>query len=72
MTVLATLDCLNEAFLLRSMLEASEIPAFIPDENTSQVDWTLINAIGGIRVQVPEEFEEKAKIVLAEFRANSN
>jgi len=54
------------------MLEASEIPAFIPDENTAQVDWTLTNAIGCIRVQIPEGFEEKAKIVLSDFKANSN
>jgi hypothetical protein len=52
------------------MLEANEIPAFIPDENTAQVDWMLTHAIGDIRVQIPEGFAEKAKIVLADFKAN--
>jgi hypothetical protein len=70
MITVATLGSLNEAFLLRSMLEASEIPAFIPDENTAQIDWTLTNAIGCIRVQVPKEFEEEAKIVLSDFKGS--
>jgi tetratricopeptide (TPR) repeat protein len=72
MITLATLPSLNDAFLLRSMLEASEIPAFIPDENTCQVDWGYINAIGGVRVQVPNEFEEDARSVLADFNDKSN
>ena len=71
MKTLATISTLNHAFILRSMLEANDIPAFIPDENTCQGDWE-INALGGVRVQIPEEFWERAKIILAEFRANSN
>jgi hypothetical protein len=71
MTTLAALSSLNDAFILRSMLEANDIPTFLPDENTCQSDWD-INALGGVRVQIPEEFEERAKIVLAEFRTNSN
>jgi len=70
MITLTTLSSLNDAFVLRSMLEASEIPAFIPDENTCQMDWGYINAIGGVRVQIPEELSESAKTVLAEFQEN--
>ena len=70
MITLATVDNLSDAFILRSMLEASEIPAFIPDENTAQVDWTLINAVGGIRVQIPEEFLSDSKSVLADFKSS--
>jgi hypothetical protein len=70
MTTIATLYELSQAFLLRSMLEANNIPAFIPDENTIQTDWSLTHALGGIRVQVPDEFQEKAKSVLAEFNSN--
>ena len=70
MLTLTTLSDLNEAFILRSMLEASGIPAFLPDENTCQVDWMYINAIGGIRVQIPEGCEEEAKVVLEQFRAD--
>jgi hypothetical protein len=70
MITVATLYTLSEAFLLRSMLESSDIPAFIPDENTVQADWALTNAIGGIRVQVPESFREEAEKVLADFNSN--
>lgn len=70
MITIAVLNTLNEAFLLRSMLESSEIPAFIPDENTAQVDWALTNAIGGIRVQVPESFRDEAEKIVADYKSN--
>jgi hypothetical protein len=70
MITVATLGSLSEAYLLKSMLESSEIPSFIPDENTAQADWTLINAMGGIRVQVPDDFQEEAKRVLADYNSN--
>jgi len=54
------------------MLEANEIAAFIPDENTIQMDWAYLNAIGGVRIQIPEEDRKKALSVLAEFRDNLN
>jgi tetratricopeptide (TPR) repeat protein len=71
MTTLVSFSDLSDAFLLRSMLEARQIPAFIPDENTCQ-NWGYINAIGGVRVQVPEEFVEEAKLVLAQFKDKSS
>jgi hypothetical protein len=70
MITLVTLSRLTDAFLLRSMLQASNIPAFIPDENTCQVDWKYINAIGGVRVQVPSEFLESSNEILKEFKEN--
>jgi tetratricopeptide (TPR) repeat protein len=68
MITVATLSQLTDAYLLKSMLEAEKIPAFIPDENTCQVDWNYINALGGVRVQIPDEFVEAATPVLAEFK----
>ncbi len=53
------------------MLEANQIPAFIPDENMCHT-WGYINAIGGVRVQVAEEFVEEAKAVLAQFKDKSS
>jgi len=70
MITVATLPELSDAYLLRSMLEANGIAAFIPDENTAQTDWNYITAIGGIRVQVPSDLAEKARPILAEFREN--
>jgi len=69
MITIATLNNLNEAYLLRSMLEAGEIPAFMPDENTIQTDWALTYAVGGIRIQVPEYFQEKAEAIVADYLA---
>jgi hypothetical protein len=70
MITLATFANLNDAFVLRSMLEARDISAFIPDENTVQMDWGYITALGGVRIQVAEEDVEEAKVVLKEFRDN--
>jgi hypothetical protein len=70
MITIAVLNSLSDAFVLRSMLQSEDIPSFIPDENTIQVDWTLTNAVGGVRVQVPEGFEEVASRVVGEYRAN--
>jgi hypothetical protein len=63
MVTIETLSSLSRAFLLRSMLEASEIPAFIPDEYTAQNGFVT----GGIRVQVAEEFVAQARPVVAAF-----
>ncbi len=67
MVTIATLTNLNDAFLLRSILQAENIPAFIPDENTSL---TYLSALGGVRVQVPEEFAEEVRPILESFRNN--
>ena len=66
MITVANFSDLTEATLLRSWLEAEGIPAFIPDEFTAQNDW-LITTVGGIRVQVPDQFEEKAIPLVDEF-----
>jgi hypothetical protein len=62
---LTTCSSLPEAHLIQSVLRGSGIEAFIPDELTVQNDWGLINAIGGIRVQVQPEDEADARNVLS-------
>ncbi len=44
----------TEALALRLKLEDAGIPVFLADEYTVVMDWLLSNAIGGIKVQVPE------------------
>jgi hypothetical protein len=53
-----------EAMLLKSMLEANGIPAYVPEELTAQsaVDF----AGSGIRVRVDDENLETAKKILEE------
>ncbi len=65
MITIATRYSLDETLLLRSHLEGSGIPAFIPDEFMAQNAWTWITAIGGIRIQVPPEHEEAARELIA-------
>lgn len=53
-----------EADLARSKLEAADIPAFVTDAETVSLNWFLSNALGGVRVRVPKEYEDKALAVL--------
>lgn len=64
MTTVTTCSNPAEAMLLKSVLEANAIPAYVPEELTSQgaVDF----AGSGIRVQVDDENAAAAQRVLAE------
>ena len=54
-----------QADIARATLEAEDIPAFLADANMVSMNWLYSNAIGGIRVEVPEEFAEQAIKVLS-------
>ncbi len=64
MKTIATLTNLSQAFLLRSLLEAEGIPAFLPDETVAQIGEPFVQ---GVRVQVAEEDAERAEPVVREF-----
>jgi len=68
MVTIATFPDLSAAYMLKAKLESENIPAFIPDESTVLMDWALINAIGGIRVQVPDEHAEQARQLIADYK----
>ena len=55
-----------EAHLARSRLDAEGIPAFVADEHTIGMQWLYSNALGGVRLQVPEPCVEEARRILAE------
>lgn len=57
-----------EAHIARSRLDAEGIPAFVADEHTINMQWLLSDALGGVRLQVPEAHVDKALAVLAEDR----
>lgn len=57
-----------EAHLARSRLDAEDIPAFIADEHTINMQWLWSDALGGIRLQVPEPYVQAALAILAEDR----
>jgi hypothetical protein len=53
-----------EAHIVRGRLEAEGIPAFVLFEHHIWAKWTLSVALGGVRVQVPTLYVEKAAEVL--------
>ena len=55
----------GEAEAARSALEAAGIEAEVADENTISVDWLYSQAVGGVKVRVPEESLAEAAEVLA-------
>jgi Putative prokaryotic signal transducing protein len=56
----------HEAHLAKSVLEAEKIPVFIKDELTTQVNNFYSNAIGGVKLQIPDAELDKAYILLKE------
>jgi len=54
-----------EANLVKSQLESAGIPAFVADEYTIGMNWLYSNALGGVKVQVPESLALEAQALLA-------
>ena len=69
MTTIATCSNPAEAMLLKSLLEANDITAYVPDELTAQSAPHFSGS--GIRIQVDDQNAEAAKRLLAEAESNS-
>jgi hypothetical protein len=54
--VVYTSDSTQEVYLKRALLEEYQIPSFITDENFNAWFPHLSNAIGGVKLQVPESY----------------
>lgn len=54
-----------EAQIARSSLEAAGIPAFVADEHTINLNWMYSDAMGGVRLQVPEAYALEAVQLLS-------
>ncbi len=61
MVTVQTCRSVLEAEIVKSHLEGSGVPAFVPDEFAAQNSWA---ALDGVRVQVNEEDEIRALEVL--------
>lgn len=57
----------HEAHVARALLESEGIPVFLADEHTITMQWLYSNALGGVRLQVPEAFVERAVALLQEL-----
>ena len=63
---IAEFDTIIEANISMGRLKAEGIPCWLADEHLIQTDMLLIPALGGIKLQVPVEFAEQARSILAE------
>jgi len=63
-SVVARFTTVGEAESARSALDAAGIDARVGDENMVAVDWLMSQAVGGVKVLVPEEKLEEAAEVL--------
>lgn len=62
MTTIAHCNTVDEALLLRSVLEGSGIPAFVPDELIAQTaPQNLFASVTRVRVQVADEHAKAAR-----------
>ncbi|HEX2953395.1 MAG TPA: DUF2007 domain-containing protein [Bacillota bacterium] len=61
---LATFIWPYEAHLLRMRLEAYGIPCFVGDENIVILNWSLSNAVWGVKVLIKSEDLAEAKQIL--------
>lgn len=57
---LTTFPYPQSAHIAAAMLESEGIPVFLKDEMTIQVDVLLSPALGGVKLQVQEEYFEEA------------
>lgn len=65
LVTVARFDLMPLAHIAKGSLEAEGIPCHIADEHLVQTDWLYSIAVGGIKLQVDEEFAERALAVLA-------
>ena len=65
LVTVASYSLAHEVHLAKSLLESKEIDVFILDEHIVGMNWLYSNAVGGVKVQVPEADLDKAKQVLA-------
>ena len=67
-TVAAFID-LSEAHIVRGLFESERIPALLASEHHVGAIWPLSQALGGVRLQVPAEFQTRAEALLRAYRA---
>ena len=61
---IASFNMPYQAHLAKSRLEAAEIPVFIRDEHLISINQLYSPALGGVKVQVPEDHLKEAQEIL--------
>ena len=54
-----------DANIAKANLDSVGIPSYIADEHTVNMQWLYSDALGGVRLFVPEQFFEEAREVLS-------
>lgn len=67
MITIARFQYTSEAIITQGRLEAEGVKTFLADSITIETDPLISNAIGGVKLQVWKEDEEKAKAILEEI-----
>lgn len=62
-SVIGTFDYVADAELLRTRLEAEGIPVTLKDANIMQAEPFISSAIGGVKVMVPQQFQQQAEAI---------
>lgn len=62
----AAFDAVHKADLAQVLLDEAGIPAVVTDRELVSMDWLMGGAIGGVKVQVPEDRLTQAEAILAE------
>ena len=58
-----------EAQIVRALLESAGIEATVADLNLITANWPMAQALGGVKVQVPETDAEEASKLIAAYQA---
>ena len=64
LVTVGTYSTAYEANLVRSELEAFEIDAVLADDHAITLNWLWSNAMGGVKVRVPESATEQARRIM--------
>jgi hypothetical protein len=57
---------LPEAWIAKGKLDSAGVPCFLVDENMLRMSWLYANALGGIKLQVADEYAQTAGELLRE------
>ena len=60
-----------EAYILRARLVAEGIPASVAGDQLITTNWPMSVALGGVALQVPEEYLEQAMELIAAYHAGT-
>lgn len=66
---LGSFDLVADAEILRIKLESEGIPVYLKDANILQAEPFIATAIGGVKVQVPLEYRQRAEVIYDQVRA---